>query len=58
MRGWWTRSRARWKSSGASPPGWLLTATHAGVETVRAEPFDAVPLGLGVLWLGQVQAER
>ncbi|HEX8822768.1 MAG TPA: Uma2 family endonuclease [Archangium sp.] len=40
------------------PSGWLLTATHAGVETVRAEPFDAVPLGLGTLWLGQVQAER
>ena len=38
--------------------GWRLTATHAGAETVRAEPFDAVPLGLGVLWLGQAPAER
>jgi Uma2 family endonuclease len=40
------------------PSGWRLLATHAGAETVRAEPFDAVPLGLGVLWLGQAPAER
>jgi Uma2 family endonuclease len=33
--------------------GWLLTATHVGEELVRAEPFDAVPLGLGVLWLAR-----
>ncbi|PTL79714.1 Uma2 family endonuclease [Vitiosangium sp. GDMCC 1.1324] len=33
--------------------GWLLTATHAGDEQVRAEPFDAVPLGLGALWLAR-----
>jgi hypothetical protein len=39
------------------PSGWRLTATHAGAETVRAEPFDAVPLGLGVLWLGQAPAK-
>jgi Uma2 family endonuclease len=31
--------------------GWLLVATHSGDETVRAEPFDAVPLALGRLWL-------
>jgi len=37
---------------------WRLIATHAGAETVHAEPFEAVPLGLGVLWLGQAQAER
>jgi Uma2 family endonuclease len=35
------------------PSGWLLTATHARGEVVSAEPFDAVPLGLGVLWLGE-----
>jgi hypothetical protein len=33
--------------------GWLLTATHVGEELVRAEPFDAVPFGLGVLWLAR-----
>ncbi len=40
------------------PSGWLRTATHAGAETVRAEPFDAVPLGLGSLWLGEALAAR
>lgn len=35
------------------PSGWLLTATHAGEELVGAEPFDAVVLGLGVLWLAR-----
>ena len=40
------------------PSGWRHIATHAGAETVHAEPFDAVPLRLGVLWLGQAQAER
>ena len=40
--------------------GWLLTATHRDGDVVRAEPFDAVPLGLGALWLGGggAQAER
>jgi len=40
------------------PSEWRLIATHAGAETVHTEPFDAVPLGLGVLWLGDAQAER
>lgn len=30
---------------------WLLSSTHAGEEKVRAEPFDAVELDLGALWL-------
>jgi Uma2 family endonuclease len=34
-----------------APEGWLLVATHGEDETVRAEPFDAVPLVLGRLWL-------
>ena len=33
-----------------SPEGWLLLATHAEDERVRAEPFDAIELELGVLW--------
>jgi Uma2 family endonuclease len=33
------------------PAGWLLMATFAGEEVVRAEPFDALPLELGLLWL-------
>lgn len=32
------------------PSGWVLTATHEGDELVRAEPFDTVPLELGLLW--------
>jgi Uma2 family endonuclease len=40
------------------PSEWRLLATHAGAETVHAEPFDAVPLGLGVLWLERAPAER
>lgn len=31
--------------------GWLLVATHTGDERVRAEPFEAVELGLGPFWL-------
>lgn len=31
--------------------GWARTATHAGDVPVRAEPFEAVELGLGTLWL-------
>ena len=30
--------------------GWLLVATFAGDTAVRAEPFDAVELGLAGLW--------
>lgn len=30
--------------------GWLIAAAHAGNEVVRAEPFDAVELELGLLW--------
>ncbi|MEZ4268419.1 MAG: Uma2 family endonuclease [Myxococcota bacterium] len=29
---------------------WSVLSTHHGDETVRAEPFDALPLHLGVLW--------
>ncbi|HSP80473.1 MAG TPA: Uma2 family endonuclease [Myxococcaceae bacterium] len=29
---------------------WLLLGTHVGAETVRAEPFEALALELGVLW--------
>lgn len=34
-----------------SPGGWLLGATHAGAERVRAEPFEAVELELAALWI-------
>lgn len=30
--------------------GWLLLGTHAGDCRVRAEPFDAVELDLGLIW--------
>ena len=40
------------------PSGWVLTATHAGEASVRAEPFDAVPLDLGLLWLERAPASR
>ena len=30
---------------------WILVSTHAGDETVRAEPFDAIELDLTALWL-------
>ncbi|QSQ22630.1 Uma2 family endonuclease [Pyxidicoccus parkwayensis] len=29
---------------------WLLLATHAGNATVRAEPFEAIPVNLSSLW--------
>jgi Uma2 family endonuclease len=29
---------------------WLLLATYADDERVRAEPFDAIELELGLLW--------
>jgi Uma2 family endonuclease len=34
-----------------SPDGWLVAATHAGAERVKAEPFEAVELELGALWI-------
>lgn len=40
------------------PSGWVLTATHEGEEPVRAEPFDAVPLELGLLWMERAAASR
>lgn len=30
---------------------WLIAGSHAGGETVRAEPFDAIELDLAALWL-------
>ena len=30
--------------------GWRLTARHGGEAVVRAEPFEAEPLELGLLW--------
>ncbi|WNG53073.1 Uma2 family endonuclease [Archangium minus] len=33
--------------------GWLLISTHEGDAQVRAEPFDAVLLGLSELWLAR-----
>lgn len=30
---------------------WLLVATHAGVEPVRAEPFEAIELDLARWWI-------
>jgi len=29
---------------------WTILATHAGNAVVRAEPFDAIELGLPALW--------
>ena len=29
---------------------WVLLDTHVGAVTVRAEPFDAIELELGLLW--------
>ncbi|MCU0255983.1 MAG: Uma2 family endonuclease, partial [Vicinamibacterales bacterium] len=29
---------------------WCLLDTHAGIVTVRAEPFEAIELELGALW--------
>ncbi|WNG40714.1 Uma2 family endonuclease [Archangium violaceum] len=37
--------------------GWLLVATYTGDESVRVEPFDAVELGLGLLWLPEARPE-
>lgn len=35
-----------------APDGWLRVAAFGGDERVRAEPFDAVELELGALWIG------
>ncbi|WP_332468451.1 Uma2 family endonuclease [Cystobacter fuscus] len=35
---------------GRGEKGWRLVSHHGGEETVRAEPFDAEPLELGLLW--------
>ena len=32
------------------PEGWVRIAAHRDDERVRAEPFDAVELELGLLW--------
>jgi Uma2 family endonuclease len=36
---------------------WGLVATYTGDALVRAEPFDAVELGLGALWLPEARFE-
>ncbi|MHB8875101.1 MAG: Uma2 family endonuclease [Myxococcaceae bacterium] len=36
--------------------GWRVVDTFAGADRVRAEPFDAVELDLGPLWLPEVHA--
>jgi len=33
--------------------GWRLSARHGGEEAIRAEPFDAEPLELGLLWVSK-----
>ncbi len=38
--------------------GWSLVASHVGEEPVCAEPFDAVPLELSLLWLDGASASR
>ena len=30
---------------------WMIVLTAGGEETVRAEPFDAIELELGALWI-------
>ena len=37
---------------------WLLIATHAESVVVRAEPFEAVELDLGALWLSPAEPGR
>ncbi len=34
-----------------TPEGWLLLVVHTGHTKVRAEPFDAVELDIGLLWV-------
>ncbi|MFP2926392.1 Uma2 family endonuclease [Pyxidicoccus sp. 3LG] len=38
---------------GRGKDGWVRTGLHEGNVTVRVEPFDAVPLDLGLLWTPQ-----
>jgi Uma2 family endonuclease len=42
----------------ATAAGWLLVAVHRGEVQVRAEPFDAIELDLGVLWAAIAPAPR
>ncbi|MFP2933775.1 Uma2 family endonuclease [Pyxidicoccus sp. 3LG] len=35
----------------SGPRDWVHTALHEGSVTVRVEPFEAVPLELGLLWM-------
>ena len=49
--GWWVLDEPRAEIFRRSPDGWLLAATHAGAERVRAEPFEAVELELVALWI-------
>jgi len=37
---------------------WIVAATHGGDEVVRAEPFDAIEIGLARWWLDPVDPER
>lgn len=32
---------------------WVVTAVHTGDAQVRAEPFDAIELDLGMVWRGR-----
>ena len=36
--------------------GYRITATHSGPTAVRAEPFDAIELDFGLLWLPSATA--
>jgi Uma2 family endonuclease len=35
---------------------WVVAATHGGDDVVRAEPFDAIAIGLERWWLESVDA--
>jgi len=37
--------------------GWFFVGSFSGAERIRAEPFDAVELNLGTLWLPQEKLE-
>jgi hypothetical protein len=37
---------------------WVIAATYAGSEVVRAEPFSETPLDLGLLWTGEPDEAR
>ncbi|MFO0614853.1 MAG: Uma2 family endonuclease [Polyangiaceae bacterium] len=41
-----------------TPDGWLLVGVHSGDAKVRAEPFDAIELELGTLWMDVVPADE